>query len=137
MVNYKFKITPVDFKKRRVSKHVIPNQSMTMREVIERFVKGLPLDIKEKDKIFIDQAEHDFERMSTQDRVDKAYQATEFKAQAEELAEEIKANERAKNERRRKADIDKAVNEAKAETPLRKTEAAEGSKGKGESTSPA
>lgn len=120
MVNYKFKPTPVDFKKRRVSKHVVPNQSMTMREVIERFVKGLPLDIKEKPKLYVDQNEYDFEKMSGLDPTEKAYKATEFKAQADDLAEEIKASEKAKNERKKKADIDKAVEEA-SQTPKKET----------------
>lgn len=117
MIKTKFKGQPVRYSDRRVSKKVIPNQSMTMREILERFMKGLPLDVKEKPKIYIDQIDHDFEKMSGLDPTEKAYQATEFRAQSETLSEELKAKERAKDERKRKAEIDAAVSKAKAETP--------------------
>lgn len=122
MVNTKFKSKKVDFKRVRVSKHVIPNQSMTMKEVIERFVRGLPLDIKEKPKIYLEQNDYDFEKMSGLDPTEKAYQATEFEAQAEALSEEIQANEKVKNERRKKADVDAAIAKAKKEAQAPKTE---------------
>lgn len=126
MIRDKFTLTPTRWKVRRVSKKVIPNQSMTMREVIERFVKGLPLDIKEKQKIYLDQVDHDFEKMSGMDLTEKAYQATEFKTAAENLNEDYKAEQKAKHERKVKADQDEAVKKAmQAKTP--KTEDPKGS----------
>lgn len=125
MVNTKFVPKKVDYKKIRVSKHVMPNQSMTMKEVIDRFVRGLSLDLKQKPKIYLEQNDYDFEKMSGMEPTEKAYQATEFKAQAEALSEEVKANDVARKERKKKADIDEAVAKAKKE-PAPKTESPKG-----------
>lgn len=117
MIRDKYKLREVDYEKLRVSKKVIPDQALSMREIIERFVRKLPIDVPEKSKIYLDEnVDYDFEKMSNLDSTDKAFQASEFRLQAEELAEEVKANERAKHERKKKADIDKAVSEAKEAT---------------------
>lgn len=87
----------VDFKKRRKSV-AIPDQSMSIQEIVKRYVRGVPVDIHKREAVYVDQNDHDLEKMSRMDFGDKhsAAQAMELEAKnmqsdLERLAEQRKA----------------------------------------------
>lgn len=121
MLKHKYKSKGIDWKKQRKSV-AIPNQSMHMKEILARFVKGLPIDVEQKQGVYLDQVDHDFDRMARLDATEKAFAATQFAEEAEIKAEEIKAHERAKHERNEKAKIDAAVKKASEKQKAEKTD---------------
>jgi len=57
----------VDF--RSIKKQVVPNQSMSLQEIIERFTRGEPLPIGQEGSF--SEGEDDLEKLKTMDLVDK------------------------------------------------------------------
>lgn len=98
MINTLYKCKKVDFAKVAKSR-ALPNQSMTISEIVSRYVKGLAPDVVQREKVFLDQNEFDLEKLGRLDRADQAYQAREFKERSESLAQQIRENEAAKHER--------------------------------------
>lgn len=90
----------VDFGKRRKTK-TIPDQSMTIRQIVERYVKGVPVDIVQRDPVFMDQNEHDFEKLSRMDFAEKSELANAIAAEAQQKKEE--ANEAVRRTREERA----------------------------------
>lgn len=78
----------VDFKKTRPSK-TIPDQSMSIQEIVRRFVRGIPVDIVEKKPVYVDQNDHDLEKLSRMDFGEKAEYAAALKLDAERLKAEL------------------------------------------------
>lgn len=115
MINY---FSPkIDFVKQR-KKLAIPDQSLSVQEIVRRFVRGIPVDMKQREAVYVDQNDHDLEKLSRMDFGEK----TEFaRSEAERLeqwrselteAEQAKRSEAAKAKEESEAKL-KAV-EAKA-----------------------
>lgn len=69
----------------------IPDQSMTIEEIVKRFVRGIPIDIVQKDPVYIDQDEHDLEGLNRMSFSEKAEFAEQMKERAQGIATEQKA----------------------------------------------
>lgn len=104
MIRDKYKLRTPDFKVVRKSK-TVPNQSMTIQDIVSRFVRGIPIDINIKPGVYHpDNNEHDLNKMSNLDTVDKAFLATEMREKNEQIKADIEANERAKAEEKQAKD---------------------------------
>ena len=96
--------------KGRVSQ-ALPDQSMSIQEIVERFVKGIPADIEQKQGVYDDQTEFDLEKLGALDNADKAFQASELKARNEAIARELEADQRARAQAVREDEADKKERE--------------------------
>lgn len=89
---------PIDYKKFRKSK-TIPDQSLDIKEIVKRFVRGIPVDVIQRDAVYIDQSEHDLEQMSRMNFADKSAMADDLRVKAEQLKEEHNDRENDRKER--------------------------------------
>lgn len=96
MVKYHFerKVAKGNPVAKRKSK-TVPDQSMSIKEIIRRFTRGIPADVIQRPQVFVDQSEFDLERLSRLDATDKAYYAEQMRADNERIAGDL---ERARNE---------------------------------------
>lgn len=107
------KYTPpcIDYKRSRRS-IAIPDQSLSIQEIVRRFVRGIPVDVIQRTPIYNDQSGHDLEKLSRMDFGEKYEYAQAMAAQAAQL----------------KSDLDEAVRSARrvaqAEQAQKKAEAA-------------
>lgn len=103
MLKDKFKRKSSTFVNRK--SQTVPNQSMTIKDIVERFLRGLPVDVNIKQGVYHpENNDHDYNKMSNLDTVDKAYLATEMREKNEQISREIEANERAKAEEKKAKD---------------------------------
>jgi len=102
MLNTKRTRTTVDFKKVRRGK-TVPDQSMSIQEIVRRFVRGIPIDVVKREGVYVDQSEHDLEQLSRMEFGDKAAMADDIKARNEGLVAQHEASEREKRENAAKA----------------------------------
>lgn len=85
----------------------IPDQSLSLRTIIDRYTRGVSVDVKQRDPVYVDQDEFDLEQVSRMDfaakaelgqelgsRVRKGAKALEQK-ERERLAKEAEANAKA------------------------------------------
>lgn len=109
-------IPKIDYKKRRKS-FAIPDQSMSIQEIVKRFVRGIPVDIIQRNAVYSDQNDHDLEKLNRMDFADKTQFAKDLRqrseAQLDELLEADDAHRFAKA-------AEEAKNAAKAERLNRK-----------------
>lgn len=89
----------VDWKRSRPSQ-TVPDQSMSVDEIVKRYVRGVPVDLAHHEKVYYDQEEMDLEKVSRLDFDQKAELAAEISARREAMIRE--ARER-KAEAQRKA----------------------------------
>lgn len=94
MVRTRVKLKPVDFKTRRKSR-TVPNQSLSIKEIVARYVRGLPADVQIKQGVYMEQHAHDFNKLSMMDSADKAFMAGEMRDRVEQLGSQIEADKRA------------------------------------------
>lgn len=104
MIKEKRKRPKVDFKIRHTSL-TVPDQSMSIREIVKRFVRGIPVDIRQRDPVYLDQSDHDFEKLSRMEFGEKAELADQLGAHAADLQREHndKVRQRAEEEANAKA----------------------------------
>lgn len=95
-----------------VKSRTIPDQTMSIKELVRRFVKGIPADVSQKQPVYVDQSDHDLERMSRMDSADKAYEAVVMRAENERVEAELVESERRVQEER-------AIAKAEAEAASR------------------
>lgn len=95
----------IDYKKRRQS-YAIPDQSMSIQEIVKRFVRGIPVDIIQREAVYSDTG-HDLEKLNRMDFADKAQfgrdLADRAKTQLDELLEADDAHRFAKAKEAEKA----------------------------------
>lgn len=103
MVRTKFKSTPVNYSSIPIKSQTIPDQSMSIKELVRRFVKGIPADVIQRQPIFTNNSDFDLEKLGQLDPADKAYMAKEMQAENEANAREI---QRAEDDRRRTREED-------------------------------
>lgn len=117
MVRTKFKLQTKSGKARRKSQ-TVPNQSLSIDEIVRRFTRGLAVDVIQRPPVYSDQNDYDLEKLNRMSFADKAALAADMKSDVESVVSE--AQERATQR----------ANE-KAEAAKRKT-SAERSSGKGD-----
>lgn len=97
----------IDWKKRRKST-AIPDQSMSIQEIVKRFVRGIPVDVIQRRAVYSDQSDHDYEKLARMDFAEKAQFAEDLAQHSAEqldaLREADAAQKFAKAEEARKAD---------------------------------
>lgn len=100
----KRKRKPVDYKILRKSM-TVPDQSMSIREIVKRFVRGIPVDIVQRHPVYLDQSDHDLEKLSRMEFGEKAELASQLGDHAAELQREHndKVRQRAEEEATAKA----------------------------------
>lgn len=86
----------------------IPDQTMSVREIVRRFVKGIPVDVVQRQGVYIDPSkEIDYEKVSRLDFGEKVEFAGELRREAEvaytELEERAEAERLARDEAKKKA----------------------------------
>lgn len=105
------KLPAVNYKKKRKSQS-IPDQSMSIKEIVKRFVRGIPVDVVQRQGVYADQNEFDLEKVSRMDFDEKFALANELKQRNESVLERRADNERALRERqereRKEADVSKS-----------------------------
>lgn len=89
MVKHKFKFV-VDDKKIVHKSRTIPDQSMSIHELVRRFVRGIPADVVQRDAVYNpNNNQVDLEALSRLDPADKAFEAAEMKARNDADAAEL------------------------------------------------
>lgn len=118
MVNYVFERNYHSTRRKRPTV-TIPNQSMKIDEIVRRFVKGIPVDIVQRQAVYVDQSEHDLEAMSRMDFAEKAAVADLMRERAEQQQSELQAIERVKREKKQKReDEQQRARTAKTDTGI-------------------
>lgn len=77
----------IDYKKRRQS-YAIPDQSMSIQEIVKRFVRGIPVDIIQREAVYSDTG-HDLEKLNRMDFADKAQFAKDLRQRADTQLNEL------------------------------------------------
>lgn len=116
MVNFKHKGTPVRYGKTRKGM-TVPNQSMTIKEIVNKFVKNIPVSGTSFKGEYFDQSEFDLERLARLSPLDKAYEAGQFSERASYLEERIKQSERVRVEREKEAKRNESKAQSEREKP--------------------
>jgi len=80
----------------------IPDQSMSLQEIVRRYVRGIAIDIVHREPVYLDQSEYDLERLNRMDFGEKAAMAAELSAQAQDIQQRYEANERAQRAKQAK-----------------------------------
>lgn len=93
----------VDYKKIAPGSRTVPDQSLSIREIVRRYVRGIPVDVVQRDPVYMDQSEHDFEAMARKDFAEKHQIAAEFKERAKEVQADLEENAKKHDEAKRKA----------------------------------
>lgn len=97
MVRYKYKKPSSKATKFVQSRHVMPKQSMTIREIVERFGRGLPVAVSQREKVFLESNDLDLEKLGRLDPTDKAFEARARQQSLDRVADKIQS-ERARKE---------------------------------------
>lgn len=72
----------------------VPDQSLSIEEIVSRFVRGLTSDVVQKQPVYIDQSEFDLEAMSRLDFAEKAALADELRARSEAIMRDLEEQKR-------------------------------------------
>lgn len=104
----RIKYTPpeIDYKTKRKS-HAIPDQSLSIQEIVKRYVRGVPVDVVQRQGTYLDQSEHDMEKMTRMDFGEKHDMAANFAANAESIKNELTGRQRLDQEAAAKAKSDR------------------------------
>lgn len=102
MVRYKYVRGVIDYSKLGKSL-TVPDQSLSIQEIVRRYVKGIPVDVVQRQGVYVDQDLHDLEAMSRKDFAQKAALAAELMEQCDSMASDIKAEAKRLKEARLKA----------------------------------
>lgn len=112
-------VAPVvkDYGKVRKSR-TVPDQSLGIKEIVKRYVRGIPVDVIQREGVYSDQNDHDLEKLARMDFADKFMYAEELADRAKKLQDELE--ERQADQREREASdakqaADKARETASAE----------------------
>lgn len=89
----------IDYGKVRKSM-TVPDQSLSIDEIVKRYVRGLPVDVIQRQGVYVDQNDHDLEKMSRMNFADQADMAEEMARKAEQIEEQH--NERVREHLERK-----------------------------------
>lgn len=110
-VNYKS--PEINYAKRRKS-IAIPDQSLSIQEIVKRYVRGVPVDIVQRKGVYVDQDDHDLEKLSRMDFGEKAEYAAALAEDAKRLQSELSELERSHSEAKAKQASEAAAKASKA-----------------------
>jgi len=113
MIRDKFKLKPPSGKPMRKSM-TVPSQALTVKQIVDKFLKGIPVDVSKKPVTYLDQDEEDFEALGRMDKADMAFHASEQRAKFERLKSEYEANERSKAEEKQRQESEEKARKASA-----------------------
>jgi len=85
-----------------VKKVVVPSQSMTLQEIIKRFVRNEALPVS-KEGVYEDRYDYDLEKLSKEDLTVQHEVIEEFKEKAKKLDEKAKKEDSEKKDAMKKA----------------------------------
>lgn len=102
----------IDYKTKRKSM-AIPDQSLSIQEIVKRYVRGVPVDIVQREGVYLDQDELDMEKMTREDFGTKHEMAIQFAENAKAMKSELDERQRLVEENAAKAKQDRI--KAKAE----------------------
>lgn len=80
----------------------IPDQSMSIQTIVERYVRGLPSDVEHKTPVYVD-GDVDLEKVARMDFAEKAAYAAELQQERDQIVAEAK--ERASLRAKQKAEV--------------------------------
>lgn len=83
---------------------------MSVQEIVRRFVRGIPVNLKEREAVYVDQNDHDLEKLSRMDFSEKAEFARSEAERLEQWRSDLTEAEQAK---RSEAAVAKEASEAK------------------------
>lgn len=107
MSKQKYQPPVVDFSKTRKSL-TVPNQSMSIRTILEKYTRGIPVDIVKREPIYLDQDEFDLEKLKRLDFSEKAALADELRERAQNIKDELIADEEERLREQKAIDDEKA-----------------------------
>lgn len=97
---------------------VVPNQSLTLKQILDRFVRRLPLPVREGDGVFIDGYEDvDLEKIQHEDITIRKEMIAELKKEVAYKQEQQKLAEQKAAEAKKLAD-EKAAQAVKQSDPI-------------------
>lgn len=109
-----YKMPEVKFGKVRPSK-TVPDQSLSIQEIVKRYVKGIPVDVVKRHPVYSDQQDDDLEKLSRMDFGEKAAYAAQLAEQAKQLQKEWAELERDRREARDRQATNAAAEAANAQ----------------------
>lgn len=81
-------IPRIDYGKTRPS-IAIPDQSLSIQEIVKRYVRGVPVDVIQRPPVWSDQEEYDLEKLGRMDFGEKHEYAQALSERAEEIKAEL------------------------------------------------
>lgn len=131
MLNFAYKVPAVKYGGPVMKSRTIPDQSLSIKEIVRRYVKGIPVDVVERTPVYCEQSEHDLEKLSRMDFGEKAEYAAALGQQAAELETRLDEFKRSHSEAQAKkaeADAKRAAAEqdAAAERAAKRHEKSDG-----------
>lgn len=109
MSRIKYKAPAINYKGRRAS-IAIPDQSLSIQEIVKRYVRGIPVDVIKRQPVYNDQNDHDMEKLSRLDFGEKAELADQLANQAAKIQDDYtEAVRRTREERAEKDRLEKAA----------------------------
>lgn len=101
----------IDYKKKRKGM-AVPDQSLSIQEIVKRFVRGVPVDIQQREGVYLDQDEVDMEKLTRADFGEKHDMAAHYAASAERMKDELTERQRLDQESAAKAKEDRLKRKA-------------------------
>lgn len=86
----------IDYGKAKEKQLAIPDQSLSLREIISRFTRGVPVDTTQRNPIWIDQDEFDYEALARSEFSEKMSIAEELRAKYDAQMKAIEERKEAK-----------------------------------------
>lgn len=93
MINCTYQPPTVKYNKRRKNR-TIPDQSMSIKQIVEKYVRGIPVDVVKRQPVYIDQSQHDLEALSRMDFAEKAELAEQMRGEAQAMESQLNERER-------------------------------------------
>lgn len=106
-----FKPDTVDFSKVRPSK-TVPDQTLSIAEIMKRFSRQIPIDLNVRKPVYVDQSEHDLERLARMDFADKHQFVQDSIAETEQVMEEARVRKKERDDERKSVEAKKAAQNA-------------------------
>lgn len=119
-----YKPAPVNYTKNLKRKSCVqPNQSLTIGQILEKYSRGIPVDIEQKEGVYLNQTEFDYEKLNRQDFGEKHEFAQQMKRRAEAITADLEeqANARKEAAAKKKAEGEAAAKKGPGIDPLDNT----------------
>lgn len=82
----------------------LPDQALSVQTILDRYTRGIPVSLTQRESTFLDQEETDYEQLARMEFDEKIAYAQAMQQRASEIKNELAAQAQAKSERmKRKA----------------------------------